>query len=162
MHTANQERYIQNIGRLAESAARDWLHIHQIYNMQQLDYLVKTNDNKYLVIEVKHKDIFHGNPRMPQYGAFDGIGLDVRQIKLRQQLYNDLGIQTLLLFFRLGTHEIYYKTLQKLEQAPPDKIFTTRNNIRIYDLSLFHKEEMFLERLYSTYNIDPETFHKIH
>ena len=68
---------------------------------------------------------------------FVGTGLDIRQVKLRTQIFKDLGIDTILLVFEKNTNNVYSGFLSKLEAT---KYFNTKNNIRIYNIENFKKE----------------------
>lgn len=114
----------------AERKARDWLRKHKIYNLQQIDWLFKYK-NKYYIVEVKIKELFQPPP-------FLGTGLDIKQLELRKQLYNDLNIDTLLLVFDKNINKIYYNYLSKLEQT---EYFDTKNGIRIYKIDNFKTED---------------------
>lgn len=120
---------INEDGIEAEKKGRDFLKRHGINNLQQLDWIYKHN-NKYGILEVKARELFKPPP-------FWGTGLDINQIKLRQQLYNDLGIDTILIVFEKGTNNIYYQSLQKLLKG---KYFDTRNHIRIFPIDNYKKE----------------------
>ena len=99
------------------------------FDIQQLDWIGK-KDNKWLIFEVKQRELFQAPP-------FDGTGLDIKQINLRRKLFNDLGIDTYLLVFEKGTENIYGEYLfNKLEKT---KYFDTKNQIRIYNLINFKK-----------------------
>lgn len=109
----------------AEKKARLFLRNKGLKNIQQLDWLLK-KDGKYYAIEVKHRELFEPPP-------FWGTGLDIRQIKLRKQLYDDLGIDTILMVFvgDIVYWQILFSVLEKTEY------FDTRNNIRIYNIDEF-------------------------
>ncbi len=120
---------INEDGILAEKMGRDFLIKHGVKNLQQLDWIYK-HEGKYGIVEVKSRELFQPPP-------FLGTGADIRQIKLRQQLYEDLNIDTILLVFEKGTNNIYYQSLNKLLSG---KYFDTRNNIRIFPIINFIKE----------------------
>ena len=120
---------ITEAGILAEKKARKWLLKNNFRNHQQLDWIVKHN-NKYFIIEVKHRELFSPPP-------FFGTGLDIRQLELRKQLYDDMKIDTLLFVFETKTNNIYYQFLSKLEQT---EYFDTRKRIRIYNIKYFKKD----------------------
>jgi hypothetical protein len=120
---------INEEGIVAEKNGRTFLKRHGIHNLQQIDWLYKHN-GKYKAIEVKARELFNPPP-------FLGTGADIRQIELRRQLYNDLGIDTILLVFEKGTNNIYYQSIKKLMEG---KYFDTRNNIRIFPIENFIKE----------------------
>jgi hypothetical protein len=116
-------------GITAEKLAREWLIKKKIFNLQQLDWICKYN-NKYFIVEVKSRELYKPPP-------FLGTGLDIRQLKLRNQLFIDLKIDTLLLIFEKDTNNIYYEFLSKLEKT---KYFDTKNKIRIYNIINFRKD----------------------
>lgn len=121
---------INEEGIEAEKRGRAFLQRHGIYNLQQIDWIYKHN-NKYGILEVKARELFNPPP-------FLGTGLDIKQIELRQQLYDDLGIDTILIIFEKGTDNIYYQSLQKLLKG---KYFDTRNHIRIFPIDNYKKEK---------------------
>lgn len=122
---------INEDGIEAEKKGRIFLKKHGINNLQQLDWIYKYN-NKYGILEVKSRELFKPPP-------FLGTGLDINQINLRQQLYNDLGIDTVLIVFEKGTKNVYYQSLQKLLRG---EYFDTRNNIRIFPINNYKKEQV--------------------
>ena len=117
-------------GLQGEDKARDYLRSKGITNLQQLDWIIK-KDGRYTIIEVKYKELFKPPP-------FAGAGLDISQVKLRTQLYKELGLDTLLIVFETGTDNVYYQLLSKLEQTD---YFDTKNKIRIYDIKNFRKDK---------------------
>lgn len=122
---------IEKDGIIAEKKARLWLKEKGINNLQQLDWLFKSKkDDKYYCVECKSRELFKPPP-------FYGTGLDIVQLKLRHQLLNDLGIDTILLVFEKDTNNIYWQFLSKLEKG---KHIDTKNKIRIYDINNFIKE----------------------
>jgi len=123
---------IHEQGIVAEQQARQWLMGKGITNLQQLDWLFKSN-NKYFCVECKSRELFEPPP-------FWGTGMDKSQLKLRSQLMADLGIDTVLLVYETGTKNIYWQMLSKLEDKDH---FDTKNNIRIYNIDSFHKEISF-------------------
>jgi len=95
----------------------------------QLDWMAKYKD-KYICFEIKHKEWFTPPPCR-------GQGLDVRQVKARIKLYKETGIRCLFMVFPIPEDGYAYcQWLDILESGNP---FTTRNRIRIYDMSLFQK-----------------------
>lgn len=117
-------------GIKAEQKARKYLFSKDIYNIQQLDWLIKVDDD-YYAVEVKERELFQPPPIL-------GTGLDISQIKRRTELYNDLGIDTILLVFEKGTNNIYKQYLSVLEQTPD--YYDTKNKIRIYNINHFTKD----------------------
>ena len=116
-------------GILAEKKARNILRKFGYNNIQQIDWIVKSN-NKYFVVEVKHRELFKPPP-------FLGTGLDIKQLQLRTQLFDDLNIDTLLMVF---VNDIIYSAwLSKLEKT---EYFDTKNKIRIYNIKYFKKIEL--------------------
>lgn len=111
-----------------EQKARRFLRTQGITNIQQLDLMIEV-ERKYYVIEVKVRDLFNPPP-------FYGTGLDIKQIKLRLQLYKDTGFETILLVLEKNTDNIYMQKLLKLEEG---KYYDTRNGIRIYPIENFVK-----------------------
>lgn len=123
---------INEEGIKAEKLGRNWLISKGLYNHQQLDWIYRTDAGKYGIIEVKSRELFKPPP-------FWGTGLDKRQIDLRQQLYKDLGMQTILLVFESGTKNIYWQSLQKLLKG---ESFRTRNNIIIFPIENYNKDTL--------------------
>lgn len=115
-----------------EKLAREWLKKHKLHNMQQLDWIVKAG-NKYFIIECKMRELFKPPP-------FLGTGLDIRQIELRRQIYNDLGIETILFIICEEKNTIYW---QRLFAVLEKTIYhNTKNKIRIYNINNFKSEEI--------------------
>jgi hypothetical protein len=112
----------------AEKKARLFLKKFGINNIQQLDWLVKLND-KYFIVEVKERELYSPPP-------FYGTGLDIRQLNLRLQVYNDLGIDTILIVFEKNTNNVYVQKISILEQGEYND---TKNKIRIYKIDNFNK-----------------------
>ena len=98
----------------------------KVDNIFQADWIVLKN-GKYYVIEVKHKQLFKSPP-------FDGQGLDIRQVNARIKFYKDTGIRCLFLVMDKDTGKVYWQWLDVLEYT---EHFTTRNNIRIYNITKF-------------------------
>lgn len=112
----------------AEQKARPLLQ-RSGFDIQQLDWIGKRN-NKWLIFEIKHLELFQSPP-------FDGAGLSIKQIDLRRKIYNDLLIDTYLLIFEKNTENIYGQYLfGKLENT---EYFDTKNKIRIYNIKEFKK-----------------------
>lgn len=114
----------------AEKEARLFLNAKGIYDIQQFDWFIK-KENKYYIIEVKNRELFKPPP-------FWGTGLDIAQIKKRIQVFNDLGIDTILLVFEKDTENIYFAYLSKLEKTI---YYDTKNKIRIYNIENFKKDK---------------------
>ena len=85
--------------------------------------------DKYYIIEVKERELYSPPP-------FYGTGLDIRQLNLRLQVYNDLGIDTILMVFEKNTNNVYKQKLSILEKT---EYFDTKNKIRIYNIEHFKK-----------------------
>ena len=118
-------------GIKGEQMARELLKKWGFHNHQQIDWIVKDeSDDSFFIVEVKHKEKFLSPP-------FDGHGLPINQIILRQQLMDKFGIKTLLLIFDTKDNHVYYQWLNELEQG---KYFDTKKNIRIYNINSFNKE----------------------
>ena len=104
-------------------------------NIFQLDWLLRKGD-KYYAVEVKHKEPFKPPP-------FMGQGLDIRQVKARQKLYEDTGIRYIFLVFDMEGRA-HWAWLDELERT---KYQDTKNGkIRVYDLKKFHKVNYEVER----------------
>lgn len=112
----------------AEKKARLFLKKFGINNIQQLDWFVKLND-KYFIVEVKERELYKPPP-------FYGTGLDIRQLNLRLQVYNDLGIDTILIVFEKNTENVYVQKISILENG---EYHDTKNKIRIYKIENFSK-----------------------
>lgn len=119
---------INDIGKEGERIARDilknWFRVDGIF---QADWIVKKNE-KYYVIEVKHKEMFLPPP-------FYGHGLDKRQVRARMDFYKDVGIRCLFLVIDMDG-EVYWQWLDVLEQT---QYHDTKNGIRIYNIKEFQK-----------------------
>ena len=113
-------------GLQAEKKARNILK-NWGYQMQQCDWIAKKN-GEWVIFERKERELFNPPP-------FYGTGLDKRQIYLRTQLLNELGLKTILLVFRKNTNEIYWQYLDNLEKGI---YFDTKNNIRIYPIENYN------------------------
>jgi len=113
----------------AERQARLWLRNKGFTNYQQLDWLFKVK-NQYCCIECKSRELYKPPP-------FTGTGLDIKQINLRKQLYDDLKIDTVILVFEKNTNNVYWQWLRILEQG---EYIDTKNGIRIYNINNYHKE----------------------
>lgn len=123
---------IEKEGILAEKAARTWLKNKGVHNLQQIDWLFKSKKNgKYYCLESKSRELFRPPP-------FWGTGLDITQLKLRLQLLDDLGIDTILLVFEKNTNNVHWQFLSILERG---QYIDTKNKIRIYDIKNFNKQE---------------------
>lgn len=114
-------------GISGEKLAREILIEMGLDRIFQADWLIKKN-SKWYVVEVKHKEMFKPPP-------FSGHGLDIRQVKIRQQFYKDVGIRCLFLVIDAETNDIYWQWLDVLEKT---KYFDTRNNVRIYNIEEFN------------------------
>lgn len=124
---------IEKEGILAEREARLWLRSKGVRVLQQIDWLFKSSKNgKYYCVECKSRELYKPPP-------FFGTGLDIIQLRLRQQLLNDLGIDTILLVFEKKTSNIFWQFLSKLEAG---KYIDTKNKIRIYNIKSFIKETL--------------------
>lgn len=115
----------------AERKAREWLINKGIKEYQQLDWIFKNSKGEYWIIESKARELFTPPP-------FWGTGLDISQLNLRKGIYTDLGIDTILLVFEKGKNNIFWQALSILEQG---EHYDTKNNIRIYPIKNFYKEQ---------------------
>lgn len=114
-------------GNEAEAFAREFLKSINITNIQQFDWFIKLN-NKYYILEVKSRQLYQPPP-------FLGTGLDIKQLNLRRQVFNDLGIDTILFVVDKENNKIYYQSIfNYLEKT---KFFDTKNKIRIYNIEHF-------------------------
>ena len=120
---------INEEGIKAERLGREFMLKRGIRNHQQLDWIYK-HEGSYKIIEVKSRELFNPPP-------FSGTGLDIRQLDLRKQIYQDLGIDTTLLVFEKCTRNVYYQDISILMKG---KYFDTRNKIRIFPIVNFNKE----------------------
>jgi hypothetical protein len=106
---------IETEGILAEKAARRWLKNKGVNNLQQIDWLFRSNKNKkYYCVESKSRELFKPPP-------FLGTGLDITQLKLRLQLLKDIGIDTLLLVFEKNTKNIYWQFFVNPRKRTPHR-----------------------------------------
>ena len=96
------------------------------YSVQQLDWIGK-KDGQWTIFEVKTRELFDPPP-------FLGTGLDIRQLNLRNQLFMELDLRTVLIVYEKGKDNIYWQYLDILEAGTH---FDTRNNIRIYPIKNF-------------------------
>lgn len=113
-------------GKSAEARAR-LLFKNQGYSVQQIDWLAIRED-KVICVEVKDKAEPFKKP------PFDGHGLDKRQVWLRMQLLDHIGLRTYLLVFD-NSGQVYGQYLDALELG---ESFDTKNGIRIYPLKSFN------------------------
>jgi hypothetical protein len=122
---------ITAIGRKGEILAREiLLKIFKSDNIFQADWIAM-KDNKYYVVEVKHKEMFQPPP-------FMGQGLDIRQVKARMQFYKDTTIRCLFLVIDKDTRDVYWQWLDVLENG---EYHDTKNGIRIYNIMGFKKSK---------------------
>jgi len=98
------------------------------YILQRPDWVAKRND-KYIIIEVKERELFKPPP-------FSGTGLDINQLNLRMQLLKDLSLRTFLMVFERNSSNIYGQFLDILELG---KHKDTKNKIRIYPIENYNK-----------------------
>jgi penicillin-binding protein-related factor A (putative recombinase) len=99
----------------------------------QIDWMgFYISKGKYFTFEVKNKELFKSPP-------FDGHGLDIREINFRMKFYKDTGIRCIFMVLCEEENCWYWNALDVLEDAPPELKFTTKNDVRVYDLSLFKK-----------------------
>lgn len=115
-----------------EKLAREILIEMGLDRIFQADWMIK-KDGQWYVVEVKHKAMFTPPP-------FFGHGLDIRQVKARQEFYKDTGIRCFFLVVDAETEKIYYQWLDILEGT---KYFDTRNNVRIYNIENFEEYKRF-------------------
>lgn len=114
--------------RIAESKARDLLKLAGYSYPQELDWLALSPQNNWLCIEVKHKSrLFYPPP-------FWGIGLDVKQVFLRNKILERLSIQCFLLAYCEG--QVYGQFLSILESG---RKYTTRKGILVFPIEAFFK-----------------------
>ena len=119
---------ITDVGRKGEVIARDILkNKFNVDGIFQADWMVM-KDGKYYVVEVKHKEMFKAPP-------FDGHGLDIRQVKAREEFYKSTGIRCLFLVIDMSGN-VDWQWLDVLEGK---RKCTTRNGIRVYALEGFKK-----------------------
>lgn len=117
---------INEDGIQAERLGRLFLMDMGIHNLQQIDWLFKFN-GKYYAAEIKSRELFNPPP-------FLGTGLDITQLNLRKQIFDDLCIDTYLIVFEKDTERTYWQRLSVLESG---EYFDTRNGIRIYPITNF-------------------------
>ena len=98
-------------------------------SIQFPDSLFRKN-GKWYVVEVKNKERYSPPP-------YYGHGLDIKQIRLRQELLNDKDMRCLFIVFEPDTDNVFYQFLDVLEEG---KHFDTRNGVRIYPLGSFKKD----------------------
>lgn len=98
------------------------------YKLQRPDWLAKRNGG-YIIIEVKERELFKPPP-------FLGTGLDIKQLRLREEARKDLDLRTFLMVFEKDTLNVYGQFLDVLEQG---QYYDTRNQIRIYPIRNFNK-----------------------
>lgn len=91
----------------------------------QADWMFKRGEEWY-VVEVKCKEPFQPPP-------FKGHGLNAYQADMRIKVQKELGLRCIFLVFDVDGH-IYWQWLDELEKTD---YFTTRNNVRIYDIQYF-------------------------
>jgi hypothetical protein len=125
MRQQNSDKY--KIGRDGELKALN-LFKRLGFEVQSPDWIA-IKDNQCIVLEVKHKERFRPPP-------FEGHGLDLRQIYLRNVLYKKTGMRTYVIIFEINTNNIFGNYLDSLERG--DYFYTT-NRIRVYPLHCFNK-----------------------
>ena len=96
------------------------------YKVQSPDWLAE-KDGEWICVEAKRKERFTPPP-------FEGHGLDLRQVFLRNKMLKEIKIRTLLVIYEIGTDDIYFQWLDILEKGEK---FVTKNNIVIYPLKIF-------------------------
>ena len=111
-----------------EKLAREILLEMGVDRIFQADWLVR-RDGEWCVVEVKHKAMFTPPP-------FYGHGLDIRQVRARQEFLKDVGIRCFFLVIDTETEKIYWQWLDVLEETD---YFDTRNNVRIYNIGNFNE-----------------------
>jgi len=122
---------INDDGYEGEKKARIYLKSLGLYNIQQIDWLVKTEVG-YIMIEAKSRELYSPPP-------FWGTGLDLAQYERRKQIYEDLGIDTMLLTFEKNNRNVYHAFLSELIKTD---YFTTKNQILIFNIENFTKGEL--------------------
>lgn len=100
------------------------------------DWIIKSIQGKYYLVEIKHKSECFRSP------PFDGHGLDKYKIIIREQFRKDTGIRTILLIIDKEQKKVFWNFLDILEKGD---YFKTKNNIIIYPLGNFLPEEKFEE-----------------
>ncbi len=122
---------ITKIGIEGEKKAREILKQNG-FNIFQADWIAKSKEGDYYLVEVKHKEMFKKPP-------FDGHGLDVRQVLSRMEFYKKTKIRTILLIINIPDGKIYWQFLDDLENG---KKFDTRNKVRVYPIENFSDSEV--------------------
>lgn len=120
-------------GIAGEKKARNFLKHYGIKLFEQIDWMFKSGD-KWYAMEVKQKEIFTKGGGCP----FDGQGLNISQIELRNKLLEDKGIRTFFLVFSEDDGVTYGQFLDILN-AKKENYFDTKNGIRIFNLNLFNQ-----------------------
>lgn len=125
---------INDIGKDGERMARSILKSQGCTDIFQADWMVKfQNYDKWIVVEVKHKERFKAPP-------YDGHGLNAYQADKRLKFQKDTGIRTLFLVIGMDDDVVYVQwldTLHKMTMERYGKLFETRNGIRIFDIRFF-------------------------
>ena len=117
----------------SETKARTLLMEQGYEAIQSPDWLARKNeDREWICIEVKYKsELYSPGEDFPHFG----IGLDISQVWLRNQLFQDLKIRTYLLVFVKDIDKVYGAYLDELEEN--GGYYNTPNKIRIYPVDNF-------------------------
>ena len=118
----------EELGKEGENQARLILK-SMGFEVQQLDW-VGIKNGQTTCFEIKKKERFTPPP-------FEGHGLDKRQIYLRNKLFENTSIRTMLMIFEIPSGRIFYRYLDLLEKG---KKFETINGVIIYPLSSFFEK----------------------
>jgi hypothetical protein len=129
---------INKQGIEGEEIAREILKRNGFLTLFGGDWIVKSMFDNYYVVEVKNKsecfkEGFAGNG----YCEFDGHGLDLRQVLVREEFRKRTGIRTILLIIDKEKKKAMWNFLDVLESK---EIFKTKNGIHIYPINNFLEE----------------------
>jgi hypothetical protein len=116
----------------AEDRARIYLKGEGYQFLMQIDWLC-FKDGQWTVFEIKERELYQPDSSFPFYGS----GLDLRQLWLREQLRQSLGLRCYLLVYEKNTTNIYGQFLDELNRK--GGYIDTKNFIRIYPIESFEK-----------------------
>lgn len=117
-----------------EKRSLDLLRRSGFQYIQQIDWLCKSPNGRWVAIEVKDKDLFIPGSNFPHYGT----GLELRQLYLRRQIREELGIPAYLLELSKSPDTVYFASLNDLEKQGV-YYDCLKEKTRIYPLEHFVK-----------------------
>lgn len=100
---------IEISGRYAEKMSRIFLK-KMGYQIFQADWIAHKDNDNYILVEVKHQEIFEPPP-------FRGHGLPLWQVKARLKFQKETGVVAILLILDMLTKKWYWQRLDRLESG---------------------------------------------